>query len=171
MKLKLLYVLSIMIASLVCPLAVLADEVPPVALDNISPSSDEEGCSLDSTLSAKAIKQGNITYITGGTCIDSANQMKQMAKDYPLEVVLVQKSATYEKENYIADVKIKIKDAKDNLVLDVVTESPFLLADLPIGSYQISAEFRRVLKSTNIKINKNKHERVVFLWPEESASD
>ena len=171
MKFNMLYTLPLILTSLIFPSTLLADEVEAAALDNVSTSSDEEGCGLDSTVSPKTITIGEITYITGGTCIDSANQMKRIAKDFPLEIVLVQKSAAYEKEYYIADVKITIKDAKDNLVLNVVTEGPFLLADLPNGSYQISAEFRRVLKSNTININKNKHERVVFLWPEEPASD
>jgi hypothetical protein len=171
MKLNLLYVLSIMVTSLACSMPLLADEAQPNVADSTSGSSIKEGCSLDATLSPKRITEGNVSYVSGGICINGVNQMKRMAKDFPLEVVLVQKSAEYEKENYIADVRIHIKDAQDNLVLEVVTEGPFLLVDLPSGSYQMTADFRHDIKSRNIKINRSKHQRIVFLWPADASSD
>ncbi len=171
MKLNILYVLSLMVTSLACSMPLLAEEVSSNTADNINGSSIDGGCSLDAALSPKPITEGNVSYVSGGICIDGVDQMKRMAKDFPLEVVLVQKSAEYEKENYIADVRITIKDAKDNVVLEVVTEGPFLLVDLPSGSYQMTADFRHNIKSRNIKIDKNKHQRIVFLWPADSVDN
>ncbi|PCI52840.1 MAG: hypothetical protein COB34_08820 [Methylophilaceae bacterium] len=88
--------------------------------------------------------------------------MKSLAKNFPLEIVLVEKMDG--KEVYLADVNINIFDAKEKLVLNVSTEGPFLLAKLPNGVYQITAEFNAVMKTKRVMINKNKHTRIVFLW-------
>jgi len=105
---------------------------------------------------------GEVTYVSGGICVDGVRQMKSLAKNFPLEIVLVEKMDG--KEVYLADVNINIFDAKEKLVLNVSTEGPFLLAKLPNGVYQITAEFNAVMKTKRVMINKNKHTRIVFLW-------
>jgi hypothetical protein len=63
---------------------------------------------------------------------------------------------------------LQIKDSKGNVVVDTATEGPFFLADLPFGSYQISAEHEGVIKTNKVKIAAKKHQRIVFLWPREA---
>lgn len=163
--------LSVMFAGLIISTTSIADTVQPVISEEAADVSSEEECGIDLINPPKPITTGEVSYVSGGICIGGVNQMKSMAKDFPLEIVLVEKSDEYEKENYIADVKVKINDASDNLILDVVTEGPFLLVDLPNGNYQITAEYHNVVKSRRVKINKNKHERVVFLWPTQPPGD
>jgi hypothetical protein len=166
MKTNALLTKSFIIASLMISTFALADETQLVVPDNTeNVNSSEEACGIDLLPPPKKTSMGEVSYVSGGICTGGVEQMKSMAKDFPLEVVLVEKAEENEKENYIADVKVKINDAKDNLILDVVTEGPFLLVDLPDGSYQITAEFHHVIKTRKVKINKNKHERVVLLWP------
>lgn len=164
MKINPLPIKSLMIASLLVTSFVFADDTESVIVDQSTNTSSEEECGIDLMPAPKPIEIGEVSYISGGICISGVNQMKGLAKDFPLEVVLVEKAEGSTKENYIADVKVKIKDAKDNLILDVVTDGPFLLVNLPNGNYQIMADFHNVVKSRKVKINKNKHERIVFLW-------
>jgi hypothetical protein len=166
MKINALLTKPLIIASLMMSTSVLADEMQLVVPDNTENiSSSEEECGIDLLPPPQKTSMGEVSYVSGGICTGGVEQMKSMAKDFPLEVVLVEKAEEDEKENYIADVTVKINDAKDNLILDVVTEGPFLLVDLPSGSYQITAEFHNVIKTRKVKINRNKHERVVLLWP------
>jgi hypothetical protein len=111
---------------------------------------------------------GEVSYISGGVGQDEASEMKQLAKSYPLEIVFVQKANREETdriEEYLAAVKLQIKDAKGSVVLDITTDGPILLADLPSGNYLIAAEYNNVVKTNRIRISAKKHQRVVFLWP------
>lgn len=106
---------------------------------------------------------GSITYVSGGVGQGEALKMKKMASQYPLEVVFVQK--THQREAYLAEVKVQIKNATGETVLDITTDGPILLADLPAGAYLITAEYNNIIKSNRVRISAKKHQRTVFLWP------
>jgi hypothetical protein len=106
---------------------------------------------------------GDISYLTGGIGSSEAESMREAAKDYALEIVFVQKLK--EVEEFIADVKVQIQDRQKNTVLDVTTEGPFLLVNLPNGKYVITAEFNGDTKQKKVNIDAKKHQKVVFWWP------
>ena len=109
-----------------------------------------------------------VCYISGGISSDEVSQFKSLAKEYLLEIVFVQKTDPEENgriEEYLAEVALQIKDSKGNIVVDATTEGPFFLADLPFGTYQITAEHDGVIKTNVVKIAAKKHQRMVFLWP------
>lgn len=170
-KINVFRIMSFIFVSLIMSTSFAADSVQPTITEEATDVGSEEECGIDLISPPKPITTGEVSYVSGGICIGGVNQMKSMAKDFPLEIVLVEKSDEYEKENYIADVKVTINDASESLVLDVVTEGPFLLVNLPSGNYQITAEYHNVVKSRRVKINKNKHERIVFLWPAQPPGD
>jgi hypothetical protein len=170
-KIHNLLIKPFIIASLMISTFALADETQSVMPDSAESVTSEEECGIDLLPPIKPTTKGDVSYVSGGVCLGGVDQMKSMAKNFQLEVVLVEKNEAYTKENYIADVKVKINDLKDNTILDVVTEGPFLLANLPIGHYQIIAEYNGVVKTRKVNIRQNKHERVVFLWPQLSESE
>lgn len=151
--------------------AILAEDKTDLLSDNTNNINSEEECGIDLLPPPIPTMKGEVAYVSGGICTGGVDQMKSMAKQFQLEIVLVEKSEAYEKENYIADVKVQIKDAKEKLILDVVTDGPFLLVNLPNGRYEIMAEYNEVVKTRKVKIDKNKHEKVVFLWPAEQQLD
>jgi hypothetical protein len=162
------------IAGLIMPLFAVAADDENVNLETIEYTNSEDEFTpcgvtpeIDFVENPKEIKRGEVSYVSGGICEGGVEQMKSLAKKFPLEIVLVEKTEEKEKEGYIADVKIKITDAKDNLILDVSTEGPYLLANMPSGKYTITAEYDDVVKTKLVNVNKNKHKRVVFLWTTE----
>ena len=109
-----------------------------------------------------------VCYISGGISSDEVSQFKSHANEYLLEIVFVQKTEPQENgriEEYLAEVPLQIKDSKGNLVVDTMTEGPFFLADLPFGTYRITADHDGVIKTNVVKIAAKKHQRIVFLWP------
>ena len=111
---------------------------------------------------------GNVTYLTGGIGASEAESIRAIAKNYPLEIVFVQKLDL--KEEFLAEVKVKIEDRHQNLILDITTEGPYLLANLPKGHYQIIAEYNGNVKQQWVNVGdinnkKSKHKKVVFWWP------
>ena len=106
---------------------------------------------------------GNVSYLTGGIGSSEAESMREAAKDYALEIVFVQKLKQL--EEFISDVKVQIQDAQKHTVLDVTTEGPFLLVNLPHGKYVITAEFNSNTRQQKVNVAAKKHQKIVFWWP------
>lgn len=108
-----------------------------------------------------------VCFISGGIGDDEVSQFKARAREFLFEIVFVQKADTEDNnriEEYLAEVQLKIKDSKGNIVVDTTTEGPFFLADLPLGKYQITAEHDGIIKTNAVRIAAKKHQRIVFLW-------
>ena len=110
--------------------------------------------------------QGNVSYVSGGVGEDDAAAMKSAAAGYPLELQFVQKATP--RDEFLADVKVRITDRARNVVLDAVASGPFLLAKLPPGTYQIEADHVGVVKRQTVDLRPGKHQKSVFVW---SATD
>lgn len=142
---------SIALLSLVSPLSALA-----------------ETAEAASTLEAPApITVGDVIYLSGGVGDSEASAIRGIAKNYALEVVFIQKLK--QREEFLASVKVQIKDHHHNVVLDINTEGPYLLANLPAGHYQIIAEHNGVVKQQWLMLGdyskKSVHKKMVFWWP------
>ncbi|MDP3677850.1 MAG: carboxypeptidase-like regulatory domain-containing protein [Methylotenera sp.] len=120
---------------------------------------------LSSTLEleSKVETVGNVTYISGGIGKSEAAAMRSIAKDYALEIVFVQKQKQI--EEFLAEVNVQIQDAQQNIVLDVITDGPYLLANLPQGRYLVVAEYDGNVKQQWVRVGINKHQKIVFWWP------
>ena len=105
--------------------------------------------------------QGEITYLSGGIGHDEALAMKHAAGSYPLELVFVQRDG--KKEDYLADMPVRIVDAKGAVVFEGRSEGPYFLAQLPKGRYTVSAKWDAWSFSRHVTVGKE-HERVVFAW-------
>ncbi len=139
-----------------------ATETMPKAIDDADsakPASEEN--TLEPLPQQHVV--GEVSYISGGIGLHEASQLKSIAKNYPLEIVCIQKNNQV--EEYIAEVKLQIKNAKGNTVLNITTDGPILLAHLPNGKYTISAEYNKVIKTNWVRIDAKKHQKVVFWWP------
>lgn len=107
-------------------------------------------------------QQGDVTYITGGVGQTEADAIKHVAKYYPLELEFLLKAKP--KDEYLSDVKVRIKNAHDKMVLNVTADGPFLLAKMPAGKYTVSAERNGKIEHRQIEIAAKEHRRVVFEW-------
>ena len=105
---------------------------------------------------------GDVIYMTGGIA-EEAEMMRSVAKEYALEIALIQK--LNEQEEFLADVKIKVLDAKENVVLETTTDGPYLYANLPEGHYLVIAKFNEEVKQQKVLISAKKHQKVVLWWP------
>jgi hypothetical protein len=110
------------------------------------------------------VTQGSLRYVSGGVGEQSAAAFKQAAATYPLELLFAQKSAP--NDVYLASVKVTVRDRAGKVVLEAVSEGPYLLATMPPGKYQIDADHDGVSKRQAVEIVSGKHRRVVFVWAE-----
>ena len=110
--------------------------------------------------------QGNVRYVSGGVGEQSAAAFKQAAAKYPLELLFAQKASP--NDVYLASVKVTVRDRAGKVVLEAVSEGPYLLATMPAGKYQIEADNEGVVKRQVVEIVSGKHRKVVFVWGEGS---
>ena len=107
--------------------------------------------------------QGSVAYVSGGIGSDEAQAMKAAAADYPLTLELA--AAGPERDPYIADARVEIRDLRGNAVLDTTTEGPFLLVRLPSGTYTLDVEWNGAQKRKTVQVAADKRQHVVFEFP------
>ncbi|MFJ2989161.1 carboxypeptidase regulatory-like domain-containing protein [Collimonas sp. NPDC087041] len=103
-------------------------------------------------------------YLSGGIGQDDAANMQREAKNYPLELEFVVKATP--KDEFTADVHVKINDAHSQTVLDAVSKGPFFLAQLPPGHYRIEAIKNGQSKTRDVAITTGSHQHIMFEWIE-----
>ena len=128
------------------------------------------GPALSDTASLPAAQvQGGVSYVTGGIGDDEAAVFKRAAATYPLEMMFVQKARP--RDEFLADVRVSVRDRSGNSLLDTTAEGPFLLAKLPPGKYKIEAEYRGQRKQQSVEVRSGAHRRAVFVWAPRDDSE
>ena len=108
--------------------------------------------------------QGSVTYVTGGIGKDESDAMKQAASRYSLAIEM--SSPASPRAEYVADVRIDIRDQQGKTVLSIISDGPILLANLPPGRYTINADKNGKSQQRNIVVGSGDRRRVKFSFPE-----
>ncbi len=127
-------------------------------------SYEQEACTAEESRLPEEVyssEGAEVVFVSGGIGYCESQAMQNASKEYPLELVFVQKTISH--ESYLAEIPVKITDAKGNLVLDTVTKGPYLLAKIPAGRYTVTANLYDEVKTHHLTIAK-KHQRLVFVW-------
>lgn len=106
--------------------------------------------------------QGPVTFVSGGVGQDESDSMKAAEKDYSLTLLFAQRQGT--ESVYTADVPVTITDSKGATVLQTTTKGPYLLVQLPPGSYKISSTYNGKEMVHQATVSKGSHSRAVFEW-------
>lgn len=118
-------------------------------------------CLADDTAAGMtAMTQNGISYVSGGIGEAQQQALKAMRKDYNLWLTFaIEKSG-----EYLADVKVRIQDAKGKKVLETVSPGPLFYAKLPQGKYRITAESHETPLSKSTSIGKTGAKELYFYW-------
>jgi hypothetical protein len=108
--------------------------------------------------------QGSVTYISGGIGKDESDAMKQAASRYSLAIEMA--SPASPRAQYVADVKIDIRDQRGATVLSTISDGPMLLANLPPGRYTVTAAKGGTSQQRSIVVGSGTRPRVMFSFPE-----
>jgi hypothetical protein len=107
--------------------------------------------------------QGDVRYVMGGIGLDESQEMKRMESQYSLSVTFAEQNNG--KADYLADIPVTIRNASGQTVLSVNTDGPYLLVQLPPGSYEITASHGGTPKSSHFTVGAGTHgDKVVFDW-------
>ncbi|MCA8024824.1 carboxypeptidase regulatory-like domain-containing protein [Burkholderia cepacia] len=107
-------------------------------------------------------RAGNVTYLSGGIGSDQSAAIKQQMGKYPL--VLEFAGHTSSGNDYLADVPVKIVDARGKTVLSTRTTGPFLLVSMPDGRYTVSATYNGQTMRRSVDVRESSHAHSVFVW-------
>ena len=108
--------------------------------------------------------QGSVTYVSGGIGKDESDAMKQAASRYSLAIEMA--SPASPRAQYVADVKIDIRDQRGATVLSTTSDGPILLANLPPGRYTVNAAKNGASQQRSIVVGSGARPRVIFSFPE-----
>ena len=120
---------------------------------------------LFSTLSTQRVHAltpqtaSGIAYITGGVTIDERQEMMAQRNNYSLLLKVAAKSG-----KYLGDSVVKITDQAGATVFECTTDGPWLLVDLPVGRYTVSATGLNITQSQKILISKNTRREITMYW-------
>ena len=96
-------------------------------------------------------------YIAGGIGLDESEQMKASARDFALTITVAATSGAY-----LADSRIRIEDARGQLVLDRQLDAPYLLVDLAPGTYKVEATLQGKRETRSVDIAAQVPAKIVF---------
>lgn len=123
---------------------------------------DSDSSSTQASLPAMQ-SQGQTEYLTGGIGTDESEAILQQARSWPLVLEFAQNGPA--RAAYISDVRVTIKDSSDNVILDTVTEGPFLLVRLAPGRYLLDASYESKTLHRDVSIGKGGSNKIILLWP------
>jgi hypothetical protein len=100
-----------------------------------------------------------ITYLTGGVTLDERQEMADQRKNFSLLLKFAAKSG-----RYLGDVSVNITNRKGAPVFESTTDGPWLLVNLPAGSYTLKATSGGVSQLQKISIGQNARRELTMYW-------
>lgn len=104
--------------------------------------------------------QGDVTYTSGGVGSDSVQAMHEIERAYNLRLMFAIEGSG----EYLADVRVKLVDARGRTVLDAVSDGPYFFAKVPPGRYQVVAETEGDAKTRSVDISSGGAVSQSFYW-------
>lgn len=108
------------------------------------------------------LTQGNVTYMSGGIGSDESQAMQQQESKFPLTLEFAARASP--KDVYLAAINVTIQDQSGRTALQAISDGPFLLVQLPPGSYRVTADHDGSTQTRNVTIAAGKPQRLFFEW-------
>lgn len=101
-----------------------------------------------------------IAYAMGGVSIEELQDLERHKDRYSLWVTLAAKGSGA----HLADVQIRITDARKQLVFNELVPGPWLMIDLPPGRYTVEAARRGQPQTRSTQIHPNDRHQLFFYF-------
>lgn len=131
------------------------------ALLALGPSVVSLSSATDAMAAVEVRQQGAVLFVSGGVGEEERQEIMKLTPDYPLELLFATRGSRNE---YLANVNVQIRDKDGKVVLDAVSQGPFLLAKVAPGRYTISADNDGAIKQQTVQVKGARLRRVVFVW-------
>jgi len=104
-------------------------------------------------------QQGDVTYVSGGVGLDESTALRRAQSQWPLTLRFTGPNAAF-----VANVQVRIVDAKGATVLDTTSKGPYMLVRLRPGRYTVHASYSGVDRSQAVTVRGNGSARASFAW-------
>jgi hypothetical protein len=100
-----------------------------------------------------------VPFMTGGISIEELRAMDRRKGDFSLWLTTAAKGSGA----HLSDVKVTIADANKKVVFDGVLTGPWLMIDLPVGRYTLTAQLKDQTQTRNTRVHKgDRHQMVMY---------
>jgi len=98
--------------------------------------------------------------VSGGVSLNARDAMRTQERDANVKLVFALNTG-----NYVSDVQVKVVDSKGKMVIDDMSNGPWLLAKLPAGSYTATATYNGKPLTQKFSVGKSGLRTAQFRWP------
>lgn len=138
----------------------------PATVDGTAPPRPAPTASVAPAASAApAAPARGIKFVAGEVGEDAEARIRAAQQNYNLKLVF-----TLTEGNYLADVDVAIRDAAGKTLLEHRVPGPFLLAELPPGTYDVMASYEGKPRARKIKVG-GRLTTEHFRWPSDPSAD
>lgn len=113
-------------------------------------------------------KFGSVEYLSGGIGLDESRAIEHASTQWPLTLEFAAKDKQH--ADFLADVKVRVRDTHGHETMTATSDGPFLLAKLPSGHYVVDATLDGKTLHENVVIKDHQPTKAVFVWPGEARS-
>lgn len=110
--------------------------------------------------------QGAVAYLSGGIGHDEAQAFQKAAEQWPVMLEFAVKERGAKRDAFLANVSVQITGARHAVLLDTVSDGPFVLARLQPGHYQVTARFDGKTMTRTLDVGPKGTARALFVWPQ-----
>ncbi len=103
--------------------------------------------------------QGTVSYVTGGIGSDEADAFRAAAPEYNLRLTLSTLDGAF-----FADVKIVLSDEQGNVLVETLSDGPFVFFKVPPGKYRVSAEKQGEVFTRTAQVREKGGSELYFRW-------
>lgn len=100
-----------------------------------------------------------IRYVSGGIGLSERDELGALSGQFNLRLMF----AMHGSGNYLADVRVRILDARGGVILDATSQGPYFLAQLPPGRYTVEAEILGQTQRQTARVDA-RQSRLNFYW-------
>jgi len=106
---------------------------------------------------------GDISYVSGGVGASEQEELERVKSDYNLRLLF----AVSGSGAFLAKVSVTIADDSGQVVLEAVSDGPYLYAKLPAGIYRVSADNAGKVQTRSVSVPASGGVSEGFYWSPE----
>ena len=106
---------------------------------------------------------GNMSYVSGGVGASEQEELEQIKADYNLQLLFAYTGSGA----FLASVPVKIADQSGQILVEAVTNGPYLYAKVPTGTYSVSAEHAGQVQTRSVTVPLTGAASEGFYWSPE----
>ena len=101
-------------------------------------------------------------YLNGGIGTEEADRMRAMSADFPVQMTFAERNQG--SDEFVADVQLRVTDGSGRTVIELPSQGPIFLLQVPPGSYTVEAEHGGEVKMQRFDVAAGRHDRLGFEW-------